>query len=97
MLTRHQFSDLRGLKEFVYTTLCNHSQLQIGVYPMTKRVLMRAGKPCGLYFCVHGPRATKLTAIWETERNRVLFYSSDGGRFQKTELSEAPQLECAAA
>ena len=98
MLTRfQQFDDLRELKDYIYHTLCDHCQLQIGAFPMTRRVLTRGGEPCAVYFCVHGPRATKFTAIWETERNRILFYDSDGERFQKTELTEAPSLELAAA
>jgi hypothetical protein len=64
---------------------------------MTERVLLRGGKPCGIYFCIHGPRATKYTAIWETDRNRILFYDSGGERFQKTQLTEAPELEEAVA
>lgn len=64
---------------------------------MTERILVRGGKPCGIYFCLHGPRATKFTAIWETERNQVLFYGSRGERFLKTQLLEALQLESAAA
>ena len=44
-------------------------------------------------FCLHGPRAVKFTAIWETEHNRVLFYGSTGERFQKTHLIEAPPLQ----
>jgi len=58
---------------------------------------MRAGKPCGIYFCLHGPRATKFTAIWETDRNQVLFYGSRGERILRTQLLEAPVLETAAA
>ena len=40
---------------------------------MIEKVLNRAGKPCGMYFCLQGPRAVRFTAIWETERNQVLF------------------------
>jgi hypothetical protein len=47
---------------------------------------MRGGKPCGLYFCLHGPRAVTFSAIWETANNTVLFYDSSGERFQKTQL-----------
>lgn len=94
---RSQFDNLRELKQYIYETLCNHCQLQIGAFPMTKRVLSRGGKPCGIYFCVHGPRATKFTAIWEMERNRILFYDCDGERFLKTDLSEAPRPAVAVA
>lgn len=47
---------------------------------MTERILVRGGNPCGIFFCVHGPRSVKLTAIWETERNTILFYGSAGER-----------------
>ena len=64
---------------------------------MTERTLIRGGKPCGIYFCLHGPRATKFTAIWETEHNQILFYGSQGERFQKTMLTESPHMGYAAA
>jgi len=98
MLKRyHQIATLEELREYIYTTLCEHSQLQVGAYKMTERFLARGGAPCGIYFCLHGPRATKFTAIWETHRNQILFYGSDGERFQRTQLVEALQVECAAA
>jgi hypothetical protein len=46
---------------------------------------------------LHGPRATRFSAIWETDRNQILFYGCAGERFQKTQLLEAPELEHAAA
>jgi len=64
---------------------------------MTERILIRGGRPCGIYFCLHGPRMTKFTAIWDSEQNQILFYGSCGERFQKTKLTEAPRLEAAAA
>jgi hypothetical protein len=54
--------------------------------------LVRNGNPCGIFFCLHGPRSVKLTAIWEIERNTILFYGSDGQRQQKTQLTSAPEL-----
>ena len=98
MLTRlQQIESIRDLREYVNTILCSHCQLKAGAFSMTERVLMRAGKPCGVYFCLHGPRATKFTAIWEMDRNQVLFYSSRGERFLKTQLLVAPRFESAAA
>jgi hypothetical protein len=98
MLNRyHQLVTVEELREYIYNTLCEHCQLQVGAYKMTERSLARGGSPCGIYFCLHGPRATKFTAIWETRRNQILFYGSDGERFQKTQLVAAPRLECAAA
>lgn len=86
-------NNLEGLKQFVVTTLCNHDQLEIGAFPVTQRILVRSGKPCGVFFCLHGPRSVKFTAVWETERNTVLFYGSTGERFMKTQLTSPPCLE----
>ena len=98
MLTGFQHIDnLDDLREYVNVTLCNQHQLQTGAFPMTERLLVRGGKPCGMYYCLHGPRLTKFSAIWETDRNQVLFYGSRGERFQKTQLVEAPRLEKRAA
>jgi hypothetical protein len=98
MVTRlYQIDNLDDLREYVSVTLCEHYQLQIGAYRMTERVLVRSGDPCGIYFCLHGPRMTRFSAIWETDRNRILFYGAGGERFQKTQLIEAPRLERVAA
>lgn len=98
MLTRfQQINNLDGLREYVNETFCDEHQLQIGAFTMTERVLVRGGKPCGIFFCLHGPRAVKFCAIWETDRNQVLFYGANGERFLKTQLLEAPSLERVAA
>ncbi len=98
MVTRfQQIRNLEDLRDYVNETLCNEYELQIDAFQLTERLLRRGGKPCGIYFCLHGPRAVKFTAIWETERNQILFYGSTGDRFQKTQLLDAPRLECAAA
>jgi len=98
MLNRfQQIDDVHDLREFIQTTLCEHYQLQIGAFEMTERVLYRGGKACGVYFCLHGPRPMKFTAIWDMDRSQVLFYGSGGERFMKTQLMEAPRMECAAA
>jgi hypothetical protein len=93
MLTRfHQINNLDDLRDYVYETICNQYQLQSGAFSMTERVLRRGGKPCGVFFCVHGPRAVRFSAIWETERNQILFYGSSGERFLRTQLLDAPCL-----
>jgi len=98
MLPRlQQIESIRDLREYVNTMLCNHCQLKAGAFSLTERVLMRTGKPCGIYFCLHGPRATKFTAIWEMDRNQVLFYDSRGKRFLKAQLLVVPRFESAAA
>jgi hypothetical protein len=98
MVTRFQQTEsVQDLREYVNTTICAHYQLQQGAFSITERVLLRGGKPCGVYFCLHGPRATKFTAIWDADRNQVLFYGSRGERFLKTQLLESPLRELVAA
>lgn len=84
---------LEELRDYVNETLCEHHHLQIDAFEMTQRVLRRGGKPCGVFFCLHGPRSVKFTAIWETDRNCILFYGPSGERFQKTQLAQAPTME----
>jgi hypothetical protein len=97
MVSLQHIESIHDLRDYVNTTICNHCQLQEGAFSMTERILLRGGKPCGMYFCLHGPRATKFTAIWESDGNQVLFYGSRGERFLKTQLLDAPTLESAAA
>ncbi|GAB6167204.1 hypothetical protein JCM19992_32040 [Thermostilla marina] len=88
-----RLTTIEELREYVYHTLCEHDFLQPDYFPMTERMLFRKGKPCGIFFCVHGPRAVKLTAIWETEQNQILFYGSTGERFLVVQLAESPALQ----
>ena len=97
MLSRLQLQNLQDLRQYVIETLCQHNQLEIGAFPLTERILTRGGQPCGMYFCLHGPRSVKFSAIWETQHNTVLFYGATGERFQKTQLVAAPRLEAVAA
>ncbi len=88
---------LDDLRIYVKNILCQQTQLEVDAFPLTERILMRSERPCGIFFCLHGPRAVKLSAIWETERNTILFYGQTGERFHKIHLVEAPQLELATA
>jgi hypothetical protein len=83
---------LDDLRFYVKNILCLENQLEIDAFPLTERTLIRSNRPCGVMFCLHGPRAVKLSAIWETERNTVLFYDQTGERFRKVQLAEAPSL-----
>ncbi len=87
-----RISDLNDLRAFVHETICENNELEINAFSMTERILVRGGRPCGLYFCLHGPRAVKFTAIWETDQNSILFYSATGERIMRTQLSQAPSL-----
>jgi hypothetical protein len=89
--------NLNELREFVNVTLCEIFQLQLGAFPITEKTLNRSGRPCGIYFCLQGPRAVRFTAIWEAERNQVLFYGPRGERILKSQLLDGPRRKCAAA
>lgn len=84
--------NLNDLRELVNTTLCDRNELERDAFPLTERLLVRAGKPCGVFFCLHGPRAVKFTAIWETDRNTILFYDSTGERFHRIQLTAATEI-----
>ena len=81
---------LDDLRRLVETTLCEQNELEVGAFTMSERVLLRSGAPCGMYFCIHGPRSVKLTAIWETDKNSILFYNSAGQRQLRTQLRPLP-------
>lgn len=92
LATCNQLQSLGDLRDFVNETICNHEELEIDAFHMSERILTRGGEPCGLYFCIHGPRQVKFSAIWETDSNTILFYGSSGERFLKTRLINAPEL-----
>ena len=88
-----RIDSLDALRTYVNETLCACEQLEPDAFPMTERILVRGGKPCGIYFCVHGPRSVKITAIWETDSNTILFYNCSGERFHKVKLIQSPSLK----
>ncbi len=92
-----RIESLEDLRRFVTRTICEMEQLELGAFPVTERILLRRGKPCGLYFCVQGPRSVRFSAIWETEQNRILFYDASGERYFRTQLvsSECFENDCA--
>ena len=90
-----EIRDLDDLRNFVQSTLCEQNQLEKGAFDITERILVRGQRPCGIFFCLHGPRSVKLTAIWETQRNTILFYGSSGERTLKTQLVPAAKLALA--
>jgi hypothetical protein len=73
------------LKQFVYTTLCSDHHLLQNSFSTNETVIKRGKNvPCGVLFCLNGPRAVKFTAIWEKEKNQVFFYGADGKRYRQT-------------
>jgi len=90
--TTVRISNVQALRNYVYEYLCAQNQLEVGVFQMTERILIRRGKPCGMLYCLYGPRSLKLTAVWETDRNTILFYGSAGERQQHVQLVAPPSL-----
>jgi hypothetical protein len=97
MFTTPVIQTLAQLRAYVNAIICQHHQLEVGAFPLSERILVQSDRPCGIYFCLHGPRAVTLSAIWEMQRNMILFYDSTGQRFHKVQLVAAPQLEGTAA
>jgi hypothetical protein len=78
------------LRDHVLRVLCGHDHLDPDQTPLHQSVIVRSGRPCGLFFQVQGPRRVKTYAVWAGEEDRILFYDSQGMRFAETRLSEAP-------
>ena len=81
---------LDDLCRHVLGVLCKHDQLDPDQTPLSRSVLTRGGRPCGLYFVLQGPRRVATYAVWAGEENRILFYDSQGQRFAQTRLSDGP-------
>jgi hypothetical protein len=79
-----------ALHHLVHQTLCGRDGLELAQTPLLRGVIQRAGRPCGLFYQIEGPRLLKSFAVWAGEENRILFYDSAGVRFAELRLSEAP-------
>ena len=87
--TVNTISSFYDLKLFVYDTLCRDHELLMNAFPTSEMVLKRGkDRSCGVLFCLHGPRAVKISAIWERENNRVLFYGPTGKRYLQVDLQD---------
>lgn len=93
MECKSSIQDFVDIRRYITETLSNFELLIPDNFKLTQRLLTRSGMPCGVYFCLHGPREVRLTAIWETDANTILFYGSRGERVQRTRLLAAPQLD----
>ena len=87
---------IEDIRQYVTQTLSKIELLRPESSHLTTRLLTRNNQPCGIYFCLHGPRAVRLSAIWETDANTILFYGTRGQRVQRTRLLEAPELDLTA-
>ena len=76
----HRKIDYSMLCKTIEKKLCQLGHLEPDQFPMTQREVIRGGKTVGVYYCLHGPRSVKLTAICDLFKNTVIFYGSDGIR-----------------
>ncbi len=90
--TIHNLDDLRA---FIHKTLCDRENILQDQFGLSEVALQRNGRPCGLQFCLHGPRSVRLEAIWVCDRNLIYFYDARGVRFLKVRLQQHLTL-CAA-
>ena len=81
---------LLELRRHVHEAPCAHDHLDPAQTPLFEGVVLRRGRPCGLFFQVQGPRLLKAYALWASEEDRILFYDSGGERFAELRLSDAP-------
>ena len=81
--------DLDKLRNLVMEELCGQNGLLPDAFPMTQRVLYKQGISCGIFYCLHGPRSVRLTAVLDTQTARVLFYDSKGQRTTSHNLIES--------
>ena len=79
--------DFQTLCHTVEQRLCEIGHLVPDQFPMTQREVIRGGKSCGIYFCVHGPRSVKLTAICDFVKNTIIYYGSDGIRAESETIA----------
>ncbi len=79
--------DLLALRRRVQEKLCEIGMLEVDQFPLTERNVVKAGQTCGVYFCLHGPRSVKLTAIADFEKQSLICYGSDGTRTVEEKLS----------
>ena len=81
-------NSIDDLKSYVYWVLCRDNQLLGGDHPTSENYLRRGSDICGMFFYLQGPRAVRLTAVWDREGNRVFFYDFNGRRYREVELGD---------
>lgn len=86
--------DFVQLRQLVATVLADLGQLEFEAFPMTERIVVKKGEACGIYYCLHGPRNVKITAICDFKARSLIYYGSDGVRAKQ---SAVPMQRPAAA
>ena len=81
------------LRQFIHQTLCEKENLLADQFRMTEVRLTSGNGPCGLQFCLRGPRDVRLAAIWVAERNLVYLYDARGTRYAKLRLKNGLAMQ----
>jgi hypothetical protein len=84
--TVNDLHTLDDLRQFIHKTLCEKESLLADQFTMTEVQLTHGNGPCGLQFCLRGPRNVRLAAIWVADRNVVYLYDARGTRYAKLRL-----------
>jgi len=42
--------EIDEIRQYINQTLCEQDQLMTGHFPLTEQLLLREGKPCGIFF-----------------------------------------------
>ncbi len=66
--------------------LCEKENLLADQFTMTEVRLTSGSGPCGIQFCLRGPRNVRLAAIWVADQNVVYLYDARGTRYAKLRL-----------
>ena len=88
---------IEQLRKLVSKILCKQSDFEEGIFKISERTLKRGQDVCGIFFCLHGPRSVKLTAVWECKDNSIRFYGSNGEKFKTINLESGSDSQIAAA
>ena len=62
-------------------------------FTMSQLQLTRRNQPCGLQFCLRGPRNVRLATIWVADQNVVYLYGARGARYAKLRLTNGLALQ----
>lgn len=84
-----QFHSFDELQDYVREVLCTSSGLALET-PLVETTLMQRGEACGIEYTIVGPRAVRMSAIWEAKKSRILFYNQQLQRFKIDEVTGLP-------
>lgn len=88
---------IEDVRRYVAETFCARFDLDQRFFELSEFPILRRGRQAGTYFVYEGPRRLRLTAIWDFERELILFYGLNGQRFQTTRLLYSSQMARQAA